>query len=52
MKKSGSKRSDLPATFQFPLKIKSGHQGAVKFLYKPFSDSDLLDAVNATLDGE
>ena len=26
-------------------------QGAVKFLYKPFSDSDLLDAVNAALDG-
>ena len=25
-------------------------QGAVKFLYKPFSDSDLLDAVNAVLD--
>jgi FixJ family two-component response regulator len=25
-------------------------QGAVKFLYKPFSDSDLLDAVNAALD--
>lgn len=24
-------------------------QGAVKFLYKPFSDSDLLDAVNAAL---
>jgi FixJ family two-component response regulator len=27
-------------------------QGAVKFLYKPFSDSALLDAVNAALDGE
>jgi FixJ family two-component response regulator len=27
-------------------------QGAVKFLCKPFSDSDLLDAVNAALDGE
>ena len=27
-------------------------QGAVKFLYKPFSDSDLLDAVNAALDKE
>lgn len=27
-------------------------QGAVKFLYKPFSDSDLLDAVSAALDGE
>lgn len=27
-------------------------QGAVKFLYKPFSDGDLLDAVNAALDGE
>ena len=27
-------------------------QGAVKFLYKPFSDSDLLEAVNAALDGE
>ena len=26
-------------------------QGAVKFLYKPFSDSDLLEAVNAALDG-
>ena len=25
-------------------------QGAVKFLYKPFSDGDLLDAVNAALD--
>ena len=24
-------------------------QGAVKFLYKPFSDSDLLEAVNAAL---
>ena len=27
-------------------------QGAVKFLYKPFSDGDLLDAVNAALDGQ
>jgi FixJ family two-component response regulator len=27
-------------------------QGAVRFLYKPFSDGDLLDAVNAALDGE
>src|SRR5246127_4089572 len=27
-------------------------QGAVKFLYKPFSDSDFLDAVNTALDGE
>ena len=27
-------------------------QGAVGFLYKPFSDSDLLDAVNAALDAE
>ena len=27
-------------------------QGAVKFLYKPFSDSDLLDAVLAALDKE
>jgi FixJ family two-component response regulator len=27
-------------------------QGAVKFLYKPFSDDALLDAVNAALDGE
>jgi FixJ family two-component response regulator len=27
-------------------------QGAVRFLYKPFSDSDLLDAVNAALDVE
>lgn len=27
-------------------------QGAVKFLYKPFSDDDLLDAVNAALDGQ
>jgi FixJ family two-component response regulator len=25
-------------------------QGAVKFLYKPFSDSDLLEAVNTALD--
>jgi FixJ family two-component response regulator len=25
-------------------------QGAVSFLYKPFSDSELLDAVNAALD--
>jgi FixJ family two-component response regulator len=24
----------------------------VKFLYKPFSDDALLDAVNAALDGE
>ena len=27
-------------------------QGAVKFLHKPFSDSDLLEAVNAALDGK
>jgi FixJ family two-component response regulator len=27
-------------------------QGAVRFLYKPFSDDALLDAVNAALDGE
>jgi len=27
-------------------------QGAVKFLYKPFSDSALLDAVNAALSGD
>ena len=27
-------------------------QGAVKFLYKPFSDSDLLDAVNVALSGK
>ena len=27
-------------------------QGAVTFLYKPFSDSDLLEAVNAALDGK
>jgi len=27
-------------------------QGAVKFLYKPFSDSALLDAVNAALPGK
>ena len=27
-------------------------QGAVKFLYKPFSDGDLLEAVNAALDRE
>lgn len=27
-------------------------QGGLKFLYKPFSDSDLLDAVNAALEGE
>jgi len=27
-------------------------QGAVRFLYKPFSDSALLDAVNAALSGE
>jgi FixJ family two-component response regulator len=27
-------------------------QGAVKFLYKPFSDGALLDAVNAALSGD
>ena len=27
-------------------------RGAVKFLHKPFSDTDLLDAVNAALDGK
>jgi FixJ family two-component response regulator len=27
-------------------------QGAVRFLHKPFSDSDLLEAVNAALDGK
>ena len=27
-------------------------QGAVRFLSKPFSDSDLLEAVNAALDGK
>jgi FixJ family two-component response regulator len=27
-------------------------QGAVKFLYKPFSDAALLDAVNAALSGK
>ena len=27
-------------------------QGAVKFLYKPFSDNALLDAVNAAISGE
>ena len=27
-------------------------QGAVKFLYKPFSDIELLDAVNAALSGK
>ena len=27
-------------------------QGAVKFLYKPFRDSDLLEAVNVALDGK
>jgi FixJ family two-component response regulator len=27
-------------------------QGAVKFLYKPFSDDALLDAINAVLSGE
>jgi FixJ family two-component response regulator len=27
-------------------------QGAVKFLYKPFSDSALLDAINAGLDAD
>ena len=27
-------------------------QGAMRFLYKPFSDSDLLEAVNAALDGK
>ena len=27
-------------------------RGAVRFLHKPFSDNDLLDAVNAALDGE
>jgi len=27
-------------------------QGAVRFLYKPFSDSDLLEAVDSALDGK
>ena len=27
-------------------------EGAVKFLYKPFSDGDLFEAVNAALDGD
>ena len=27
-------------------------QGAMRFLYKPFSDSDLLEAVNVALDGK
>src|SRR5215472_2749913 len=30
-------------------RMEAYRQGAVKFLYKPFSDGDLLDAVNAAL---
>ena len=41
---SGQKDEDI--------RKQSLRQGAVKFLYKPFSDSDLLEAVNAALDGK
>jgi FixJ family two-component response regulator len=41
---SGQKDEDL--------RKQAFRQGAVKFLYKPFSDSDLLEAVNAALDGK
>src|SRR5215475_9308719 len=34
------------------IRKKALKQGAVKFLYKPFSDSALLDAVNAALSRE
>ena len=34
------------------LRKRAFRQGAVKFLYKPFSDSALLDAVNAALSGD
>src|SRR5215475_9291961 len=34
------------------IREKAFKQGAVKFLYKPFSDSALLDAVNAALSRE
>ena len=34
------------------LRARAFKQGAVKFLNKPFSDSDLLEAVNAALDGK
>lgn len=33
------------------LRAQAFEQGAVKFLYKPFSDVDLLDALNAALNG-
>ena len=41
---SGQKDEDL--------RKQAFRQGAVRFLYKPFSDSDLLEAVNAALDGK
>ena len=34
------------------LRKRAFRQGAVRFLYKPFSDSALLDAVNAALSGD
>jgi len=34
------------------LRKQAFRQGAAQFLYKPFSDTDLLAAINAALDGE
>ena len=50
-------RTDLPIIFitgqkDEDVRKRAFQQGAVKFLYKPFSDSALLDAVNAALSGE
>ena len=51
------REQDIPIVFMTAKKNESVRpqvleQGAVECLYKPFSDSALLDAVNAALDGE